>query len=128
MAVKRTTGRARGSKPNGRLTAQDIFVRREADGTLIPITVDVPELGKKIKVLPTTIGSIKGLTHLNENSLEWPLDEKVRYVREHVVDPDLREFTEEQIAEDMTMWDLDNLLNAAINAGGSQRSKLQKKA
>jgi hypothetical protein len=129
MPRKATGGRAKGSKPkeNGRLKASDIFVRRDGDGALIPIEVPVPGLKKTIMVLPTTIGSIKGFTALNKSAAEWPILEKIRYVTEHVVDPDMSGLTEQDVSQGMTMWDLDMVLIAAVQGGGVQREKRQGK-
>ena len=128
MTRKATGGRAKGSKPkeNGRLKAEDIFVRRDTDGALIPLEVKVYGMNKTIMVLPTTIGSIKGFTCLDEQAAAWPLEEKIRYVREHVVDPDMSAVGEDEITEGMTLWDLDMLLIAAVNVGGNQRGQSKK--
>jgi hypothetical protein len=104
------------------LTTDDLFVRRDDDGKLIPL--EVPLLGRQdrtIKILPTTIGSVKGLQNLEKQAAEWPLDEKIRYVREHVVEPDLSQVTAEQIMDGLTLWDLDMLLITAVQAGGPNR-------
>ncbi len=125
MVRKATGGRAKASKPksNGRLKAEDIFVRRDPDGGLIPVEAKVHGTGKTIMVLPTTVGSIKGFTALDKTAAEWPVDEKIRYVQEHVTDPDMSEVTEDEILEGMTMWDLDMMLIAAVQGGGVQRGK-----
>ncbi len=127
MARKATGGRAKGSKPNGRLKAEDIFVRRDGDGALVPIEVKVYGMKKTILVLPCTIGSIKGFTALDQQAATWPIEEKIRYVREHVTDPDMSAVGEQEITESMTLWDLDMMLIAAINAGGNQRVQTGKK-
>ncbi len=127
-AGKKSGARAKGSQPNGRLTADDLFVRRNQDGDLIPISVAVPAFGgKAIMILPTTIGSLKGITNPELDCVEWTLEDKVRYVTSHVVDPDLRELTMEDIERDVTLWDLDMLLIAAVQAGGPQRQAKQEK-
>ena len=128
MVRKATGGRAKGSKPkeNGRLKAEDIFVRRDADGELEPLEVKVYGMNKTIMVLPTTIGSIKGFTALDQQAAAWPLEEKIRYVREHVVDPDMGAMDEKEIVDGMTLWDLDMLLIAAVNVGGNQRTQGKK--
>ena len=115
-------------QPAGPLTAEDLFVRRDNDGKLVPIETPVAGLGDRtIKVLPTTLGSVKGLQNLDKNCMEWPLSEKVRYVRDHVVEPDLSSVTENDIVESLTLWDLDMVLIAAVAAGGAQRSQRQGK-
>lgn len=118
----------KGKQSKGRLSADDLFVRRTADGKPIPIEVAVPGFdGKTIKVLPTTVRSVKGLTALDQDSIAWPLEEKIRYVTEHVVDPDMRELSAEEALDTLTVWDLDMILIAAVQAGGPQRRKHQKK-
>lgn len=115
-------------EPAGKLKAEDLFVRRNTAGELEPITVPVPAFGgKTIKVLPTTIGSIKGLTALDQDAALWPLGEKIRYVTEHVVEPDMSGLTEEEATENLTLWDLDMILIAAVQAGGPQRRQRQGK-
>lgn len=115
-------------RPNGRIKVKDVFVRRNAKGEFIPIEVVVPEMDNKIiKVLPGTIGSFKGLKTLDKLAIFWPIEEKIRYVKEHVVDPDFSNMTEEDMIEGMTLWDLDWLVAAAVEGGGPQRSELQKK-
>ncbi len=123
MARKATGGRAKGSKPNGRLKAEDVFVRRDPEGRLIPVEVKVPGTEKTIMVLPTTVGSIKGFTALDKTAAEWPVEEKIQYVQEHVTDPDMSEVTADEILDGMTMWDLDMMLIAAVNGGGVSRGK-----
>ena len=110
------------------LTLDDVIVRRTSDGELVPIETPVVGLGDMtIKVLPTTIGSVKAITAIDENCLLWPLNEKIIYVREHVVEPDMSSVTEEDVMENMTLWDLDMVLAAAVLAGGPQRSQRQGK-
>jgi len=123
MVRKATGGRAKKSKPNGRLKAEDIFVRRDPDGHLIPVEAKVPGTKKTIMVLPTTVGSIKGFTALDKTAAEWPVEEKIQYVQEHVTDPDMSGVTADEILEGMTMWDLDMMLIAAVNGGGVSRGK-----
>jgi hypothetical protein len=128
MVRKATGGRAKGSKPkeNGRLKVEDIFVRRDTDGALVPLEVKVYGMNKTILVLPTTIGSIKGFTALDQQAAAWPLEEKIRYVREHVVDPDMAAMGDDEIMAGMTLWDLDMLLIASVNVGGNQRTQGKK--
>jgi hypothetical protein len=115
-------------QPPGPLKAEDLFVRRTSEGKLIPITTPVAGLGDRtIKVLPTTLGSVKGITSIDRNGLEWELGEKIQFVRDHVVEPDMSQVTEEDVMENMTLWDLDMVLVAAVQAGGPQRSKRQGK-
>jgi hypothetical protein len=123
------TKKARAANGRGAdLKIEDLFVRRTAEGEIVPISVEVPGLnGKKIKVLPTTIGSVKGLQNLDKDAVTWPIEEKVRYVREHVVDPALSEVTMDEIIDNMTMWDLDMVLVAAIQAGSALRRQQQGK-
>ena len=100
---------------------------RDADGNLEPITTPVSGMTNKevltIDVLPTTLGSLKALSDPGSDALKWPLEEKVQYVHDHVVRPDLREFTKEQLMSSLTLWDLDMLLVAAVNAGGPRRPR-----
>jgi hypothetical protein len=121
--------RAKSSQTDGRITADELFVRRDSDGNLEPIVTIVPSWGgRTIAVLPTTIGSVKGLTALDKDVKEWPLGEKIRYVTEHVVEPDFRGLSQEEVEEALTMWDLDMILIAAVTAGGPQRRQNEKKA
>ncbi len=123
---RRSRGRVSKAKPNGRLKAEDIFVRRDGSGALIPLEVKVYGMKKTIMVLPCTIGSIKGFTCLDQQAATWPIEEKIRYVREHVTDPDMGAVGEDEITESMTLWDLDMMLIAAVNAGGNQRAQSKK--
>jgi hypothetical protein len=126
--AKKKKAKANGSS-DGRLTAGELFVRRNPDGDLEPLEVPVPSWnGRTIAVLPTTIGSVKGLTALDKDVKEWPLDEKIRYVTEHVVDPDFRGLSQADVEEALTLWDLDMILIAAVTGGGPQRRKHEKKA
>ena len=127
MVRKATGGRAKESKANGRLKAEDIFVRRDPDGHLIAVEAKVPGTEKTIMVLPTTVGSIKGFTAQDKTAAEWPVEEKIQYVQEHVTDPDMSQVTADEILEGMTMWDLDMMLIAAVNGGGVSRGKDAKK-
>ncbi len=123
---KKPPPRAKPPKPAGPLALEDLMVRRTPDGELVPIETPVAGLGDQtIKVLPTTIGSVKGITAIDQNCLEWPLDEKIMYVRDHVREPDMSQVTEEEVMQNMTLWDLDMVLVAAVQAGGPQRSKRQ---
>lgn len=105
------------------LTADELFVRRDADGNLELIQTKVPGINKTIKVLPTTIGSLKGFTAVDKSTTEWPLEEKIRYVQDHVREPDLSGVTDDEIMDNMTMWDLDMILIAAVQAGGPVRER-----
>tara|TARA_R110000851_G_scaffold62941_11_gene144170 strand:+ start:205 stop:585 length:381 start_codon:yes stop_codon:yes gene_type:complete len=120
--------KAKGHQQESRLSADDLFVRRNKEGDLMPIEVKVPGFdGKTIKVLPTTLGSVKGLTSLDEDAVQWPLAEKLRYVTEHVVDPDMRSLSIDDAMDALTVWDLDMILIAAVQAGGPQRRQYQEK-
>lgn len=103
---------------------EHFLVRRDKDGNVEPYEVEVVGTAndpKYIKILPTTIHSMKGLSDPDGDAVKWPLEDKVKYVREHVVEPDFGELTEEFVLENMTLWDLDMLLITAIQNGGPNR-------
>lgn len=103
-------------------TLDDFIIRRDDEGNLEPIMVPVVGIkGLTIGVLATTIGSLKGMSDPDGDATEWPLEDKVRFVREHVVVPDLSQVSAEDLVESMTLWDLDMLLVTAVHAGGPQR-------
>jgi hypothetical protein len=124
MANKKK-GKAAGTKGSSTrpLTADELFVRRDTDGNLELIEVKVPGTDRTIKVLPTTIGSLRGFTAIDKSTAEWPVEEKIRYVQDHVREPDLSDITTDEIMDNMTMWDLDMLLIAAVQAGGPTRER-----
>lgn len=76
-----------------------------------------------IEILPTTLGSLKGLSSADDEALKWPVEDKLRYVREHVVNPDFSALSEEELMDMMTVWDLDMLLVTAIQHGGPMRQR-----
>lgn len=103
------------------------LVRRDEDGKLEPYEVKV--LGTQdpplvIEILPTTIRSLKGLKNPDEDVVKWPIEDKIRYVREHVVKPNFGEVSAEDLEKNMTMWDLDMVLVTAVQYGGPARRKL----
>jgi hypothetical protein len=103
------------------------LVKRDEDGKPVPYEVDVlgiREKALKIKILPTTISSLKGLSAPEKDAVQWPVDDKLRYIREHVVEPDFSAMTDDELMDMMTQWDLDMLLVTAIQNGGPMRSKL----
>lgn len=104
-----------------KLKLEDLKVRRDPDGNLMPIATQVVGLDGEIEVLPSTVGSLKGLRALDRPTNEWPVDDKIRYVREHVVNPRLCDMTPDEILDNITLWDLDMIVTAAVNAGGPQR-------
>lgn len=108
---------------------QPFMVRRDEEGRPEPYEVPVLNLvpdGEEmptIKILPTTIGSLKGITDPTKDAVLWPLEEKIDYVQRHVIEPPFAELTEEDILGRMTMWDLDMILIAAVQNGGPMRQK-----
>ena len=108
------------------------MVRRDSDGKVVPYTVTVTGVlpdhkPLTIDILPTTVGSMKGLSDPNGDCIHWPVEDKIRYVREHVVRPDFGSLTGDQLMEQMTMWDLDMVLITAIQHGGPMRQKEEAK-
>ena len=106
------------------------LVKRDEEGKPVPYEVDV--LGRRdkalrIKILPTTISSLKGLSAPDEDAVQWPVEDKLRYIRDHIVEPDFSAVTEDELMDTMTQWDLDMLLVTAIQNGGPMRSKLGEK-
>ena len=126
--TKAKAARAKGSKPNGRLTADDLFVRRDKDNELVPIEAPVAGMrGKTIMVLPATIGSMKGIEDPDIELVHWKIKDRVQYVTDHVVEPDLRGLSFDEVTENITLHDLDLLLISAVQAGGPQRQVRQEK-
>lgn len=109
--------------------AEDIsafLVRRDGDGNIMPYEVEVLGIRDKpmlIEILPTTLGSLKGLSTADDEALKWPVEDKLRYVREHVVKPDFGAMSAEELMDMMTVWDLDMLLVTAIQNGGPMRQR-----
>ena len=106
------------------------LVRRDKDGNVEPYEVEV--LGIRddplmIKILPTTVGSMKGLKDPNGDAVQWPVDDKLKYVVEHVVKPDFAAMGAERMLDEMTMWDLDMILITAIQNGGPMRQRKAEK-
>ncbi len=104
------------------------LVKRDADGNVEPYEVKVTGIGEErdpmyIKILPTTLGSLKGMADPNADCIKWSIDDKIAYVRAHVVEPDFGSVSAEQLEETMTMWDLDMILISAVQNGGPMRSK-----
>lgn len=102
------------------------LVRRNDEGKVLPYEVQV--LGVRdtpliIEILPTTVGSLKGLKDPNSDAVKWTVEDKLRYVREHVVNPDFSAMSEDELMEQMTQWDLDMILITAIQNGGPMRQK-----
>jgi len=100
---------------------KDFLVRRDGEGKIVPFEVDVVGLKLRIAILPTTIGSLKSITQPDKDAIQWPIPDKIAYVREHVVDPDFSLLTEDEMMESLTMWDLDMLLVTAVQNGGPTR-------
>lgn len=106
------------------------MVRRDDAGKVEPYEVEVlgiRETPLTIKILPTTLRSLKGLQDPDGDAVKWPVEDKIRYVREHVVEPDFGAVTEQDMMDSMTVWDLDMLLITAIQNGGPMRQKKGKK-
>jgi len=106
------------------------LVRRDGEGKVVPYEVSVlgvRDKALKIMILPTTVGSLKGLERPDEAAEKWPIEDKIRYVREHVVDPDFSALSIEEFEEQMTAWDLDMLLITAVQHGGPMRQRKGKK-
>lgn len=106
------------------------LVRRNPDGKVEPYEVPVIGIRDKpmfIKILPTTVGSLKGLEKPDAAAETWSIADKIRYVQEHVVEPDFMALSVEEIEDQMTMWDLDALLVTAIQHGGPMRQRKEKK-
>lgn len=102
------------------------LVRRDGEGKIVPYEVKVLGIREEpltIEILPTTLGSLKGLSDPDGEALKWPVEDKIRYVREHVVKPDFGALTAEQLEEQMTVWDLDMVLVTAIQHGGPMRQR-----
>ncbi len=105
------------------------LVRRDNEGKVQPYEVEVLGIREDpliIEILPTTIGSLKGMSDPNGDAVKWPVEDKLRYLREHVTKPDFGEFTNEELEETMTMWDVDMILITAIHSGGPMRQKKEK--
>lgn len=104
------------------------LVKRDADGNVQPYEVKVMGIREDkepmyIMILPTTLGSLKGMKDPNSDCIKWDIDDKIKYVRDHVVEPDFSKVTAEQLEEQMTMWDLDMILISAVQNGGPMRSQ-----
>ena len=104
------------------------LVRRDAEGNVEPYEVKVTGITDDkaplfIKILPTTLGSLKGLADPNADCIKWSIDDKIEYVRRHVVEPDFGALTATEIELKMTMWDLDMILISAVQNGGPMRQK-----
>lgn len=104
------------------------LVKRDAEGNVEPYEVKVTGIRADkdpllIEILPTTLGSLKGLKDPNADAIKWDMDDKIDYVRRHVVKPDFSQVTAEQMLEQMTMWDLDMILISAVQNGGPMRSQ-----
>tara|TARA_R110000824_G_scaffold68562_1_gene177212 strand:+ start:423 stop:815 length:393 start_codon:yes stop_codon:yes gene_type:complete len=107
------------------------MVRRDDDGKVDPYEVEVLGIRNEpltISILPTTLRSLKGLKDPDGDAVSWPVEDKIRYVREHVVVPDFSGVTEDDMLDGMTMWDLDMLLITAIQHGGPMRQKKNQEA
>jgi len=103
------------------------LVKRDEEGKPMPYEVEVLGIREKalrIKILPTTISSLKGLSAPDEDAVRWPVSDKLRYIRDHIVEPDFGALTDDELKNTMTQWDLDMLLVTAIQNGGPMRSKL----
>lgn len=106
------------------------LVSRDEEGRPVPYEVEVPGIRDKplkIMILPTTLGSLKELQDPEANTNEWPLEDKIKYVRDHVVDPPFSELLPEDFMNQMTLWDLDMILIAAVQKGGPMRQRQEKK-
>lgn len=102
------------------------LIKRDEEGRPMPYEVDVlgiRDKALKIKILPTTLSSLKGLSVPNEDAVQWPVEDKLMYIRDHVVEPDFSAMTSEELMGVMTQWDLDMILVTAIQNGGPMRSK-----
>ena len=104
------------------------LVKRDDEGKVEPYEVKVKGIVDDknsliIKILPTTIGSLKGLKDPNADVTGWDLDDKIDYVRRHVVEPNFGAITAKELEETMTMWDLDMILISAVQNGGPMRQK-----
>ncbi|KKN88034.1 hypothetical protein LCGC14_0251060 [marine sediment metagenome] len=104
------------------------LVKRDGEGNVEPYEVKVTGIREEnepllIKILPTTVGSLKGLTDPNADVIKWSIEDKIEYVRRHVVEPDFGALTAEELEERMTMWDLDMILISAVQHGGPMRQK-----
>jgi hypothetical protein len=104
------------------------LVKRDAEGNVEPYEVKVAGIRDDknpltIEILPTTVGSLKGLKDPNGDCVKWDIDDKIDYLRRHVVKPAFGELTAEELESTMTMWDLDMVLISAVQNGGPMRQK-----
>lgn len=104
------------------------LVKRDAEGNVKPYEVQVMGIRDQsnplfIDILPTTLGSLKGLKNPNGDAVLWDIEDKINYVRDHVVKPDFSALTVEELEDQMTMWDLDMILITAVQKGGPMRQK-----
>lgn len=105
------------------------LVRRDKDGNVEPYEVQVLGIREEpltIKILPTTLGSLKGLKEPDGDAVKWPVEDKLRYLREHIVEPDFSSMTDEKLMDHMTQWDLDMLIITAVQNGGPMRQRQEK--
>lgn len=126
QAVKKSALPIGGKEKLPLLSRDEIFIRRDASGTVEPIIAPVPLLSRSIKITPLTIGSItpyekEGL--LDMPAIEWPIEAKVRLVREHVRNPDLSDLTVEKATETLDLWTLDQLVTSVAAYSGPLRKR-----
>lgn len=104
-------------------TVEDLVIRRDEDGRVIPLEVEVSGVGLMIRFRPLTLGAVLTFKEPGKPVVDWPLDDKVRLLREHVIEPDLSKLTAQEVRERWDHWTFDRLCSTvAMYSGPLRRS------
>lgn len=96
----------------------DLVVRRDAAGQLVPLEVETPLHKKRIRMLPISLGEAQTYESQAIPITEWPPEEKARLILEHIVEPDLSGLTVEDLLAQMPNIVSDDLALALTVYGG----------
>lgn len=103
---------------NSIVSKDDLFIERGGDGELLPVRVSPMGMEEEIEVRPVTYGKIKEFFSPDTDVAD--IDESViaELLREHVVDPDLSDITEDDVANRMNPMVPQALLMGVLEASG----------
>lgn len=110
------------------LSMEDIVIRRDEAGEVVPIKATCIALGAVIELRPLPYGSIlKWGDQLAEPIMKWPDDMKVEVLRRITV-PDLTGITTEWMKENLDLLTIDELTAIVAAYSGPLRAVTQREA
>lgn len=96
-------------------TLDDLFISRGSDGKLVPVDVESSLLDAIVSLVPATYGYIKskGL-NMQISAVDWPTEDKLEFVKTHVISPDVSSLTVQDINDRMGPMTLNHLVSLVV--------------